>query len=158
MNNEQLIIDNADLFNSTILGLDPGRDKCGVAVMDSQQQAVYHQVVDSAKAIAIILDLCQKYTVELIVMGDGTTSKEWRSQLESSLKPAIKVATVNEKNSTVEARDRYWRLYPPKGLQRLLPQGLRVPPRPVDDIVAILLIERYLAKQKSLENNSAKGL
>jgi hypothetical protein len=35
-------------------------------------------------------------------------------------------------------------MYPPKGLTRLIPKSLRVPPRPVDDIVAILLIERYL--------------
>ncbi|HBB34174.1 MAG TPA: resolvase, partial [Cyanobacteria bacterium UBA9273] len=41
-------------------------------------------------------------------------------------------------------RDRYWQMYPPKGLQRLIPKGMRQPPRPVDDIVAILLIERYL--------------
>jgi hypothetical protein len=37
-------------------------------------------------------------------------------------------------------------MYPPRGLQRLIPQGLRIPARPIDDIVAILLIERYLAK------------
>jgi hypothetical protein len=37
-------------------------------------------------------------------------------------------------------------MYPPQGLTRLIPQGLRVPPRPIDDIVAILLIERYLAQ------------
>ncbi|MGL4499883.1 MAG: resolvase, partial [Planktothrix sp.] len=29
---------------------------------------------------------------------------------------------------------------------RLIPQGMRQPPRAIDDIVAILLIERYLAK------------
>jgi len=31
----------------------------------------------------------------------------------------------------------------PLGFFRLLPRGLRQPPRPVDDIVAILLIERW---------------
>jgi hypothetical protein len=57
----------------------------------------------------------------------------------------VAVITVNETNSTLEARDRYWIMYPPQGLQRLIPQGLRIPPRPVDDIVAIILIERYLS-------------
>ena len=72
-------------------------------------------------------------------------SKEAFSQIliESALSK-VSVVTVNEQNSTLEARDRYWEMYPPKKLQRLIPQGLRVPPRPVDDIVAILLIERYL--------------
>jgi hypothetical protein len=39
-------------------------------------------------------------------------------------------------------------MYPPAGLSRLIPQGMRVPPRPVDDIVAIVLIERYLNKSE----------
>jgi hypothetical protein len=51
---------------------------------------------------------------------------------------------VDERYSSLQARDRYWQLFPPRGLVRLLPIGLREPPRPVDDIVAILLVERYL--------------
>lgn len=131
----------------TILGLDPGRDKCGAAVMDSQQQVVYHQVVDSDRAIAIIEQLVKEHGVDLIVMGNGTTSKAWQQQIEFNL--TIALATVNEANSTLEARDRYWQMYPPKGLKALMPIGLRTPPRPVDDIVAILLIERYLASATS---------
>ena len=76
-------------------------------------------------------------------MGDGTTSQAWREQIESSLSTDIEIAVVDEKNSTLEARDRYWTMYPPRGLQRLIPRGMRIPPRPVDDIVAILLLERY---------------
>ena len=129
--------------NQYILGLDPGRDKCGVAVMNDRQEVIYHQVIDSDQAIATITQLSQQYHLDLIVMGDGTTSKNWRQQIESDL-ATVPVVTVNETNSTLEAGDRYWVMYPPKGLQRIVPQGLRVPPRPVDDIVAIILIERYL--------------
>ena len=125
-----------------ILGLDPGRDKCGVAVI-VRQQIAYHQIIDSQRAISIIEQLTRQYNLNLIVMGNGTTSKDWRKLIESAL-TEVSVVTVNEQNSTLEARDRYWKMYPPQGLQRLVPQGLRVPPRPVDDIVAILLVERYL--------------
>lgn len=126
-----------------ILGLDPGRDKCGVAVMSKQQEVICHQVVDSANAIAIIQQLTQTYAIDLIVMGDGTTSKAWQQEIESNAL-TVTVTTINETNSTLEARDRYWIMYPPTGLQRFIPQGLRTPPRPVDDLVAIILIERYL--------------
>ena len=129
--------------SQNILGLDPGRDKCGIAVINCQQAVIYHQVIDSAKAIATIKQLAHKYAIDLIVMGDGTTSKAWQQQLESNLLN-LPVITVNETNSTLEARDRYWIMYPPQGLQRLIPRGLRTPPRPVDDLVAIILIERYL--------------
>ena len=127
----------------TILGLDPGRDKCGIAVMDSQEKVINQQVIDSTEAITVIKKLWQQFNVNLIVMGDGTTSKSWQQLIETSLSSELTIETVDETNSTLEARDRYWQMYPPQGWQRLIPQGLRIPPRPVDDIVAILLIERY---------------
>lgn len=126
-----------------ILGFDPGRDKCGIAIMNTNRTIYYHEVVLAQNAIATMQKLITQFTVEFIVMGNLTTAKSWQEQLQSSLK-AINIVLVDEKNSTLEARDRYWQMYPPQGLKKLLPQGLRLPPRPIDDIVAILLIERYL--------------
>lgn len=103
-----------------------------------------HQVVTSETALATIKTLCQQLPIELIVMGNLTTAKQWKTQIETHLSPTLPLILVDERNSTLEARDRYWQMYPPQGLTRLLPAGMRVPPRPVDDIVAILLIERYL--------------
>jgi RNase H-fold protein (predicted Holliday junction resolvase) len=127
-----------------ILGFDPGRDKCGLAVMGREQQLLYHQVVPSQEAIATIQQLCQQFVVEIIVMGDQTTAKRWKQKISHDLPTSVPIVLVDERYSSLEARDRYWQMYPPKGIQRLIPQGLREPPRPVDDIVAILLIERYL--------------
>ena len=127
-----------------ILGFDPGRDKCGLAVMGQEQQLLYHQVVPSQDAIATIQQLCHKYPIEIIVMGNQTTAKTWKQKLSSDLMVSVPIVLVDERYSSLEARDRYWQMYPPKGLQRLIPQGMREPPRPIDDIVAILLIERYL--------------
>jgi RNase H-fold protein (predicted Holliday junction resolvase) len=129
-----------------ILGFDPGRDKCGVAIMDGERSILYHQIIDSAQAVAVLQQLCRQFNVKLVVMGDRTTAKTWRNSLTSGLPSTISIEMVDENNSTLEARDRYWKMYPPQGLQRLIPQGMRLPPRPVDDIVAILLIERYLAQ------------
>jgi RNase H-fold protein (predicted Holliday junction resolvase) len=131
-------------MSAIILGFDPGRDKCGVALMNAESSLVYHQVIESDRAIAVIRELSQKFTVELIVMGNLTTAKSWYARLKSDLAASIPIVMVDENNSTLQARDRYWQMYPPRGLKRLIPSGMRVPPRPVDDIVAILLIERYL--------------
>ncbi len=127
-----------------ILGFDPGKDKCGLAVIGLDRQLYYHQVVPAKEAIATIETLRQRYPVSLLVMGDQTTAKRWKQQLYQELVEPLNVILVNERYSTLEARDRYWQMYPPKGLTKLLPQGMRQPPRPIDDIVAILLIERYL--------------
>ncbi|NCO73683.1 MAG: pre-16S rRNA-processing nuclease YqgF [Cyanobacteria bacterium] len=129
-----------------ILGFDPGRDKCGVAVLDINKKILYNKVVDSDKAIALIDELIKKYNPLKIVMGNQTTSKQWEQRLKDNLNLYINLQLVDERNSTVEARQKYWEMYPPKGLTRLIPKGLRIPPRPVDDIVAIILIERYLNK------------
>jgi len=129
-----------------ILGFDPGRDKCGLAVVGRERQLLYHQVVLSQDAIATIQQLCQQFVIETIVMGDQTTAKSWKQKIVGELGTSIPIVLVDERYSSLEARDRYWQMYPPKGIELLVPKGLRQPPRPVDDIVAILLIERYLKK------------
>ncbi len=130
-----------------ILGFDPGRDKCGLAVKGKDPKISYHQVIPSDQAIATIKQLSQQFSIETIVMGNQTTSKQWQGKIREVISATVPIVLVDERYSTLEARDRYWQMYPPKGLQRLIPQGMRQPPRPIDDIVAILLIERYLQTQ-----------
>jgi RNase H-fold protein (predicted Holliday junction resolvase) len=127
-----------------ILGFDPGRDKCGVAVVGTDLSVSFHEVVPAAEAIATINSLGQQYDITQLVLGNQTTALQWRQQLEQNLTPPLPITMIDERYSTLEARDRYWTMYPPKGLARLIPQGMRDVPRPIDDIVAIILVERYL--------------
>jgi len=131
-----------------ILGFDPGKDKCGVAVMSTDRNISYHEVVLSESAISTIQSLCKQFPIELLVMGDQTTSKSWKQRLTQSLSPALKIIQIDERYSSLEAKERYWQMYPATGLNRLIPLGMRTPPRPVDDLVAIVLIERYLNKSE----------
>ena len=135
-----------------ILGFDPGKDKCGLAVMGLDRQLHYHEVVPAQEAIATIGILRQKFPISLLVMGNQTTAKQWKQRLSEELTEALNIILVDERYTTLEARDRYWQMYPPKGLTKLLPQGMRQPPRPIDDIVAILLIERYLNRLTSADS------
>lgn len=127
-----------------ILGFDPGRDKCGIAVVTADNNILYHQVVNSESAIALLDKLIGEYHPEILVMGNQTTSSYWGKRLEKELTQVIKIELVNEKNSTQEAKQKYWQIYPPQGLTKLIPLSLRIPPQPVDDIVAIILVERYV--------------
>jgi RNase H-fold protein (predicted Holliday junction resolvase) len=130
----------------TLLGFDPGRRKCGLAVMGVDRSLQFHQVVTTEAAIATIETLRQQFPISLLIMGDQTTAKEWRQTLEQNLAEPLRVVMVDERYSSLAARDRYWEMFPPQGLFRLVPRSLRSIPRPVDDIVAILLIERYLER------------
>jgi RNase H-fold protein (predicted Holliday junction resolvase) len=130
-------------YTETILGFDPGKDKCGVALIDGYRALLYHQVLLTAEVIDRIGDLSVQYNVSRIVMGDQTTAKQWQRQLTTAF-PNLPISLVDERYSSLEARDRYWQMYPPNFLTGLIPQGMRQPPRPIDDLVAIILIERYL--------------
>jgi RNase H-fold protein (predicted Holliday junction resolvase) len=134
-----------DAENQTILGFDPGKDKCGVAVMAGDRALLYHQVLPTARVISQISNLCPQYNVSRIIMGDQTTAKQWQQQLADAFGD-LPITLVDERYSSLEARDRYWQMYPPNFLTGLIPPGMRQPPRPIDDIVAIILIERYLAR------------
>ena len=129
-----------------ILGFDPGRQKCGLAIMGLDRCLYYHEVIPATEAIATIQTLQQQYPISFLVIGDQTSAKEWRQQITVGLADPLRIMPVDERYSTLEARDRYWQMYPPLGLTRLIPQGIRALPRPIDDIVAILLIERYLER------------
>ncbi len=129
-----------------ILGFDPGRQKCGLGVMGLDRAIHYHEVVGADQVVTKIQRLRQELPISLLVMGDQTMAKAWRERLARELLQPLRIIMVDERYSTLEARDRYWQMYPPKGLYRLVPAGMRAAPRPLDDIVAIVLIERYLER------------
>lgn len=128
-----------------ILGFDPGHQKCGIAVMGLDRKIHYHQVIAAREAIATVQSLQQEFPISLLVLGDQTSAPTWKQKL-SQLPQPLRIITVDERYSSLEARQRYWQLYPPKGLFRFIPQRLCNIRRPIDDIVAIILIERYLER------------
>jgi RNase H-fold protein (predicted Holliday junction resolvase) len=133
-----------------ILGFDPGRQKCGLAVMGVDRAVYHHEIVSTTQAIATIQGLRQQFPISLLVMGNQTTAKEWKQKLSEIPEP-LRIMLVDERHSTLQARDRYWQMYPPKGFAALMPRSLRSINRPIDDIVAILLIERYLNQLSDIE-------
>ena len=129
-----------------ILGFDPGRQKCGIALMGLDRKIHYHQVIAADSVIATIDALRQSFPISQLVMGDQTTAQAWKQKLTQDLPQPLRIVTVDERYSSLEARDRYWQMYPPQGLDRLIPLGMRGTRRQIDDIVAIILIERYLER------------
>ncbi|MEB3294800.1 MAG: pre-16S rRNA-processing nuclease YqgF [Synechococcales bacterium] len=128
-----------------LIGFDPGRDKCGIALVTDKKQVLLHEVVTAANALPRLQQLRTQYVITQIVLGDQTSSKQWQQALQTQF-PDLPIIQVDERYSSLEARDRYWQYYPPRGLQQLVPTGMRTPPRPIDDLVAIILVERFLSQ------------
>ena len=54
---------------------------------------------------------------------------------------------VDERATTLLARRRYFDANPPRGWKRLVPRGMLLPPRPIDDFAAVLIAERLLERE-----------
>jgi hypothetical protein len=54
---------------------------------------------------------------------------------------------VDERETTLRARALYFADHPPRGWRRLIPLGLQLPPRPIDDYAAILIARRFLGER-----------
>lgn len=125
------------------VGFDPGKDKCGMAIVQGDGTPLRHEVVASAQAVETLVSWCEAFEIEALILGDQTGSKQWRSRIQAVL-PELRIEVIDERFSSQEARDRYWDVYPAMGFDRLVPRGMRFPPRAIDDLVAIILVERFL--------------
>ena len=127
---------------ANILAIDPGRAKCGVAVVRKDGQIVYRGIVpveDLAKTSTALIDA---HRPQALVCGNGTGSKPILQILQSAA-PDLPLELVDETRTSEKARARFVRENKPPFLQRLLPLSLRSPWLPYDDYVAVLLAERY---------------
>ena len=124
-----------------LLGIDPGRDKTGIAVLDDKGAIVQVEVVPTATIKDVLPG--KAASASRIIMGDGTTSGTMK-ELVQRLLPDKPLVLVDEKHSTEEARKLYWQVNPPQGLKRLVPQGMLVPEENMDGYAAVILVRRYL--------------
>lgn len=138
-------------MNEIIIAVDPGREKCGIAVVHKHKGVLTQQVINTTTLITVVQEFIAEYHTSAVVIGDRTSSQEAKNRLEQ-IKiggQPLAVLFVDEHHSTDEARSRYWSANPPRGFMRLIPVTMQVPPKPVDDYVAVILAERYFAKAKA---------
>jgi len=126
-----------------MLAIDPGRDKCGLAVVTLAGEALAQEVIPAGALAGRARELAERYDIAVIVVGDRTGADAALEALESAL-PDIETAAVDEHRSSEEARRLYFREHPPRGWRRLIPSTVQTPPRAYDDYVAVILARRYL--------------
>jgi len=128
-----------------VLAIDPGRDKCGLAVVDffcGGATVRKRCIVGPLEVPATATHLSQLYEITQLLLGDSTTSQRLAENLRQAL-PQMELHMVNEKGSTLAARTLYWAAHPPRGWRRMLPLSLQEPPEPVDDFAAVVLARRF---------------
>lgn len=98
-------------------------------------------IVPTAELLERVRALLPAHAIGAIALGSGTHAAEVRAQLAPT---GVPIALVDERETTLRARARYFAAYPPRGWRRLVPQGMLLPPRPIDDFAAVLIAERFL--------------
>lgn len=126
-----------------IIAVDPGRSKCGLAIVRADGTVLLRAIVD----VEAICDRVREHAGgagTVVVVGNGTGSARI---LETLRKAGCQVEEVDETHTSELARQRYLADHPERGWRRLLPMGLRTPREPYDDYVALILAERRIQKR-----------
>ena len=126
-----------------IAALDPGREKCGLAIVAESGRVLDQEVVATVWLTDELLERVRLYAPDILLIGNGTTSCNARDRIHEVL-PELPIEEVNEYRTTDDAKRAYWEAHPPTGWRRFFPISMQVPPVPVDDFVAVLLAPRYL--------------
>ncbi len=130
-----------------VLSIDPGRKKCGLAVVDTRLQLIAGEIVGTEQLVNQVKRYLERYSIDCILIGSGTNCGEIMNSIRQRF-PDSMLIEVTEKDSTMLARKRYFDYYPPTGFLKILPVSLRVPPRPYDDFAALVIAERYFQIHK----------
>ena len=154
------------------LGLDPGRDKTGFAFVNDSGVLLASGIFPSNEAEKFFSAFLAGHhalsswliegtleslpenllsAVNFIAIGNGTHSKSFTERVSKNL--PCEILTVDEKNTTLEARGLYWQIHRPSFLMRLIPEGLRVPARVLDDLAAWSIALRGLKKYRDIRRN-----
>ena len=151
-----------------ILALDPGRNKTGFAFVDfdgrllasgifltDEREKFFDELESSSPKFLSWLKegSTENFNepVSLIIIGNGTTSGEFSLYVQE--RASCEIIPVDEKNTTLEARELYWKIHRPGLITRLLPEGLRVPKRTLDDLAAWAVALRGLKKYRDIRRN-----
>lgn len=85
----------------TVVGIDPGRVKCGIAVVNSDGQIVSAKSVSRERLTAEALKAVSKSAPAYLAVGDATGSAEIAGELKAAF-PQAKIVIADERNSTQE--------------------------------------------------------
>jgi RNase H-fold protein (predicted Holliday junction resolvase) len=131
----------------TVLGVDPGSSKVGLAVVQSSndgRKILLRGVVEIPNLRSELNAYLRSFKINFAVIGNGTNSKKVQEMIRECA-PGLSILILDERDTSIRARERYWEHHPRRGWRRLLPSSLQVPPEPIDDFVAVILAENALS-------------
>ena len=124
-----------------LIAIDPGKCKCGIVLVDLNQKKIEQAIVlDTEFLPKYVKNLDSFENISKFIIGNGTTSKQNIDKLEFIKKDLI---LVEERNTTFRAKERYFELFPIRGLKFLLPREIFIINKNLDALSALIILEDY---------------
>ena len=133
------------------ISIDPGKCKCGLVLVDLNQKKVVQAIVLNTELLPkYVKNLRRLEDISKVIIGNGTTSKQTIEKLEFLKKDLV---IVEEKNTTLRAKKRYFELFPVRGLKILLPKEMLIMNKNLDALSALIILEDYCNDKFSLSED-----
>jgi RNase H-fold protein (predicted Holliday junction resolvase) len=139
---------SADPRRPLILAIDPGLEKCGLALVDAGARALRREVIPTSRIAAQVAAWHAEHHPDHTLLGTGTGSRTLQATLTELDLP---LELVSESHTTLQARSLYFADRPPRGWRRLIPRGLLTPPVPIDDYAACAIALGWLARREGVK-------
>ena len=131
-----------------LISIDPGKCKCGLVLVDLNKKKVDQAIVINTEFLHKYLKSLNSFeNISKVIIGNGTTSKQNLEKLKFINKDLI---IVEEKNTTLRAKKRYFELFPIKGLKTFLPKEIFIMNKNLDAVSALIILEDYCNEKFTL--------
>ena len=131
-----------------LISIDPGKCKCGLVLVDLNKKKVDQAIVINTEFLPKYLKSLNSFeNISKVIIGNGTTSKQNLEKLKFINKDLI---IVEEKNTTLRAKKRYFELFPIRGLKTFLPKEIFIMNKNLDAVSALIILEDYCNEKFTL--------
>ena len=128
-----------------LISIDPGKCKCGLVLVDLHQKKVDQAIVLNTEVLPnYVKNLKSSENISKVIIGNGTTSRQNIEKLKFIKNDLI---IVDEKNTTLRAKKRYFELFPTRGIKNFLPKEIFILNKNLDAVSALIILEDYCSQK-----------
>ena len=134
-----------------LISIEPGKCKCGLVLVDLHKKKVDQAIVLNTEFLPnYVKNLNGSENISKVIIGNGTTSRQNIEKLNFIRNDLI---IVEEKNTTLRAKKRYFELFPTRGLKTFLPKEIFIMNKNLDALSALIILEDYCKLKFTLSEN-----
>ena len=134
-----------------LISIDPGKCKCGLVLVDFLEKKVDQAIVLNTEFLPnYVKNLNGSENISKVIIGNGTTSRQNIEKLDFIRNNLI---IVEEKNTTLRAKKRYFEIFPTRGLKSFLPKEIFIMNKNLDALSALIILEDYCNHKFTFSEN-----